>query len=113
MVILSIVTTIAFSYKDFTETQKKNWLLDTEQGVLGLGKKLINDVVKENIVTTLEDLQDLKNPIKDTLRAFKSGEVKRKGSDQVAMQENIENKDCHAEIHEHPYVVPEFFVKKE
>jgi len=112
MVLLSVLTTIAFSYKDFTDSQKKNWLLDQSHGVIGLGKKLISDVVTENIITTFEDLKDLKNPIKDPFRTFTSGEVKRKMSDQVAVDVNAE-KDCHAEVHENPYVVPEFFAPKQ
>mmetsp|Transcript_32627 Transcript_32627/g.29501 ORF Transcript_32627/g.29501 Transcript_32627/m.29501 type:complete len:133 (+) Transcript_32627:813-1211(+) len=71
MVILSIMTTIAFSYKDFIETQKTGWLLQEDDGVGNLTKKFLRDVVHDSAVSTLEDLKTLKKPFE----RLKQGDV--------------------------------------
>jgi len=110
MLILSLLTTIAFSYKDFRESQKQNWLLE-EQGVMDLGKKFMNSVMTDNIVTTLEDLKDLKDPF----TSFKPSEIKKNtiSDEQTVMNISMQkDKDHHAQMYEAPRVIPDFIKNK-
>ena len=111
MVILSVITAVAFSYKDFEETQKKNWLLE-DQGISTLAKKLMNNVISENFVTTLEDLKELHNPFKDSFIPYKQSEIKTEtlnsadGLDRKTI--NPDEYGYDAKIHEKPRVIPDF-----
>lgn len=119
MVILSAVTAFAFSYKDFRETQKQNWLLE-KQGMRDLAKKLVNDVITDNFVTALEDLKDLKNPLTDPFRSYKPSEVKTDCVSVGIIEDSGESgsslnniKDFNAVVHERPFIIPEFMKKTE
>jgi len=112
MVILSIMTTIAFSYKDFTETQKKDCLLE-KRGVLTLGRMLMKNVIPDNFVTTFTDLKELGSPLKKPFKSYKPSQVKRdtlsadKMLDSTLSTSSIE--DSNIEIHQEPMVILEFF----
>lgn len=107
MVILSIMTAIAFSYKDFKEIQKKNWLLE-DHGITTLARKLMNDVITDNIVTTFEDLKELHNPLRDSFVAYKPSEVKKYTKSDEELSPNPEDYDFQAKVHEKPRVIPDF-----
>jgi len=112
MVVLSVMTTVAFSYKDFKEMQKTGWLLE-EQSMMDLGKRLMNNVVSESFVTTLEDLRELGDPLQNPFRSFKQGEVKKGGnlSSSTETDTNLGDKDSSTKIHELPSVIPGFLNK--
>ena len=118
MVILSAVTAFAFSYKDFRETQKKNWLLE-RQGMKDLAKKLMNDVITDNFVTALEDLKDLRDPFIDPFKSYKPSEIKTDCVTLAVIEETTDSnqstatKDYNATLYERPFVIPGFMAKSE
>jgi len=109
MVVLSVMTTIAFSYKDFKEMQKSGWLLD-DQSMMDLGKRLVNNVMSESFITTLEDLKELGDPLQNPFRSFKPGEVKKEANSGSTDTDSSYNndKDSNAKIYELPTVIPGF-----
>lgn len=73
MVILTIMTTIAFSYKDFKETQKKGFL--KREGIMTLTKKLVDNVFTDGFVSAVKDLKDLKEPLRDPFKKYRDANI--------------------------------------
>jgi len=110
MVILSIMTTIAFSYKDFKETQKKDCLLE-KNGVLTLSRRLMKNVIPENVVGTFLDLKDLGSPIKKPFKPYKPSLVKTDTLSSAKTQDPNASisVDDEIQVHEKPVVILEFY----
>lgn len=113
MVILTFMTTVAFSHRDFKETEKYNVFVKS-YGVEALTKKLVSNVFKENFITAFEDLKELKEPLKDTFKSYKNGQIEQSNimamsskqkdgfiDDEVFMQFKVN-------IMEKPQVIPNF-----
>ena len=107
MVILAILTTIAYSYRDFHEAQKKNWLLAGE-GVGTLAKKFLNDVVSGTVTTTLEDLKDLRQPFEKLEKTEVLIEHKTTGSDDDS---EGGRREFNTQMYEKPHIIPNFIPK--
>ncbi len=112
MVILSITSCIAFSYKDFKETQEAEKL-----GFRTLSHRLLVSVVSDNIVTAVADLRELGSPLKGPFKRFVQSEVRKESysssiTEEASQLEGAE-KEYSTKIHETPNLMTRFLVVKE
>jgi len=112
MVILSITSCIAFSYKDFKETQEAEKL-----GFRDLGHRLLVSVVSDNIVTAVADLKELGSPLKGPFKRFVQPQVRKESYSSSVTEETTQieeaEKEYSAKIHETPNLITRFLVVKE
>jgi len=112
MVILSITSCIAFSYKDFKEIEEIE-----KVGIRDLGHRLLISVVSDNFVTAVSDLRELGSPLKGPFKRFVQTEVRRESyasslTEEGAQIEEIE-KEYKTKIHETPNLITRFMENKE
>lgn len=113
MVILSIMTTIAFSYQDFRETERVGPYFKRD-GFKDLTKKLVNEVLKENVVEAFEDLKELKEPLKDPFKKYRDVEIEQTDLLTISMkkEKGLISGDVHRQVrivvNENPHVIPNF-----
>ena len=113
MVILSIMTTVAFSYQDFKESERVGPYFKRD-GLKDLTKKLVNEVLVENVVEAFEDLKELKEPLKDPFKKFKDAEIEEGEilTISVKKEKGLISDDVHKQVRivitENLHVVPNF-----
>jgi len=113
MVILSIMTTIAFSYQDFRESERVGPYFKRD-GIKDLTKKLVNEVLKENVVEAFEDLKELKEPLKDPFKKYRDVEIEETEilTISVKREKGLISDDVHKQVrivvNENPHVIPNF-----
>jgi len=113
MVILAIMTTMAFSYQDFRESERVGPYFKRD-GIKDLTKKLVQDVLVENVVEAFEDLKELKEPLKDPFKKYKEINVEQTEimTISVKKEKGIISDDVHRQVrivvNENPHIIPNF-----
>ena len=73
MIILSILTVIAFSHKDFRHTQQVN----SDRYRFGsITKRLVSNVIGDSFVEAFTDLKDLQEPFRDPFKKYRDANLR-------------------------------------
>jgi len=119
MVILSIVTTVAFSYQDFREAERIGPSFLKKDGIKHLTEKLLQNVIVENVSEAFQDLKELKEPLKDPFKSYRDANIERGEIMTIAakQEKGLITEEIHKQVritvHEMPLIVPNFINKHE
>jgi len=119
MIILAGLLVVAFSHRDFKESQKRGFFFGKDQARV-LTKRLLNDVITTNLVNAFGDLKELQDPLTNPFKSYDGGKAQLETSDLMTVSSKLDKgligkevlDEFRVTIDEKPMVIPNFIENK-